>query len=170
MAEKKQKRPTEAISGLYGAIPFAVLDSVAFVGAGYTAKALLFELLRQHNGSNNGHLQLSFSWLGGRGWNSRDVIQRARDELIERNLLILTRQGGLNYGASQYAVTWLHISNFVKLDIQARDYHPGVWASMNETNMGKKITNGVPPDGKGNTGKRYSPSPLDGTALRLAVP
>ena len=60
MAEKKQKRPVEAISGLYGAIPHAVMDGVAFKGASYPAKSLLFELMRQHNGKNNGQLQLSF--------------------------------------------------------------------------------------------------------------
>lgn len=164
MAEKKQKRPLEAINGLYGAIPHAVLDSVAFMGASYPAKALVFDLMRQHSGNNNGHLHLSFSWLANRGWKSRDVIQRARAELIERNLLIQTRQGGLNIGASRYAVTWLHISNFVGLDIQSKNYHPGAWAFMNELSMGRKITNAVPQDGKGNTGKRYSAIPPAGTA------
>lgn len=164
MAEKKQKRPVEAINGLYGAIPHAVLDSVAFMGASYPAKALVFDLMRQYSGNNNGHLHLSFSWLANRGWKSRDVIQRARAELIERSLLIQTRQGGLNIGASRYAVTWLHISNFVGLDIQSKNYHPGAWVFMNELSMGRKITNAVPPVGKGNTGKRYSAIPPAGTA------
>lgn len=170
MAEKIQKRPVEAISGLYGAIPHAVLDSVAFMGANYPAKALLFDLLRQHSGNNNGHLHLSFSWLERRGWKSRDVIQRARAELIERNLMIQTRQGGLNIGASRYAVTWLRISNFVGLDIQSKDYHPGAWAFMDKLPMGKKIASAVPPDGKGNTGSRYSAIPPAGTAECLTVP
>ena len=83
---------------------------------------------------------------------------------MERNLLIQTRQGGLNIGASRYAVTWLVISNFVGLDIQAKTYHPGAWAFMNELPMGKKITHAIPPNGKGNTAIRYSPSPPTGTA------
>lgn len=164
MAEKKQKRPVEAIDGLYGAIPHLVMDSVAFMGASYPAKALLFELMRQHSGKNNGHLHLSFSWLEKRGWKSRDVIQRAKNKLIERNLIILTRQGGLNISASRYAVTWLKISNFVGLDIQSKDYHPGAWAFMNELSMGRKIADAAPLNGKGNTGKRYSPNPPAGTA------
>lgn len=170
MADKKQKRPVEAISGLYGAIPHAVLDSVAFMGASYPAKALIFDLLRQHSGKNNGHLHLSFSWLARRGWKSRDVIQRAKAELTERNLLLQTRQGGLNIGASRYAVTWLHISNFAGLDIQSKDYHPGAWAFMDKLPMGKKIANAVPPDGKGNTASRYSASPPPGKAKCLTVP
>lgn len=170
MADKKQKRPVEAISGLYGAIPHAVLDSVAFMGASYPAKSLLFDLMRQHSGNNNGHLHLSFSWLERRGWKSRDVIQRARAELLERGLLIQTKQGGLNIGASRYAVTWLKISNFVGLDIQAKDYHPGAWAFMDTLPMGKKIANAVPSDGKGNTASRYSASPPAGKVKCLTVP
>jgi len=170
MAEKKQKRPVEAISGLYGAIPHAVMDGNAFKGASYPAKSLLFELMRQHSGKNNGHLQLSFSWLQGRGWKSRDVIQRARDELIERGLLIQTRQGGLNIGASRYAVTWLHIMNYVGLEIQGKDYHPGAWSFMDALPIAKQNAPTSPPNGKGNTGSRYSPRPPAGTGEALAVP
>jgi hypothetical protein len=163
-SQKRQKRPIEAIDGLYGAIPFAVLDSEAFKGASHPAKALLFDLMRQHSGNNNGQLHLSFSWLAKRGWKSRDVVQRARDELIKRNLLIKTRQGGLNIGASRYAVTWLSITNYVGLDIQAKHYHRGAWVSMNDLPMGRKITNAIPLDGKGSTVKQYSPSRPAGTA------
>lgn len=170
MAEKKQKRPVEAIGGLYGAIPHAVMDGVAFKGASYPAKALLFELMRQHSGKNNGHLQLSFSWLQGRGWKSRDVIQRARDELIERGLLIQTRQGGLNIGASRYAVTWLTISNFVGLEIQGKDYHPGAWGFMDTLPIAKQNASTSPANGKGNPASRYSPHPSAGTGEALAVP
>jgi len=164
MAEKKQKRPVEAIAGLYSAIPHAVLDSVAFKGASYPAKALILDLMRQHSGNNNGHLHLSFSWLAGRDWKSRDVIQRARAELIDRKLIIQTRQGGLNVGASRYAVTWLRISNFAGLDIQSAQYYPGAWAAMNDLRAGKKSTGTDPPDGKGSTGTRASPVPGGGPA------
>lgn len=170
MAEKKQKRPVESIGGLYSAIPHAVLDGTAFKGATYPAKALLFELMRQHSGSNNGHLHLSFSWLQGRGWKSRDVIQRAKDELMQRGLLIQTRQGGLNIGASRYAVTWLKISNYVGLEIEGKDYHPGAWGFMDALPIAKKNANAVPANGKGSTASRYSPLPPAGTGESLAVP
>ncbi len=164
MAAKKQKRPEEAVSGLYSPMPHTVLDSVAFKSLGYPAKALLFDLIRQHTGVNNGHLHLSFSWLASRGWKSRDVIQRARAELMKHDLLIQTKQGGLNIGASRYAVTWLKITNFLGLDIQAKDYHLGAWALMNDLSVSRKITNAVPPKGKGNTFCRDSPVPPAGTA------
>ncbi len=138
MSSKRQKRPVEAIAGLYSTIPHAVLDSTAFKGSGHPAKALLLELMRQHTGKNNGHLQLSTCWLiKERGWKSRGVIQRARDELINRKLVILTRQGGINAGASQYAVTWLAITNFVNLDIHKKDYHQGAWSLMDKLQVVK---------------------------------
>ena len=170
MAEKKQKRPLESISGRYGAIPHGVLDSNAFQGLNYPAKALLFDLMRQHSGSNNGHLHLSFAWLAVRGWKSRDVIQRARAELIARGLLIQTRQGGLNIGASRFAVTWLHITNFVGLDIEGKHYHPGAWSLMDPMPIAHKNANAVPLNGKGTPASRYSPVPLAGTDTRPTVP
>jgi hypothetical protein len=172
MAERKQKRLVESISGLYGGIPHAVLDSTAFKGLSYPAKALLFELMRQHNAvkGNNGHLHLSFSWLARRGWKSRDVIQRARAELLERGLLIQTRQGGLNIGASGYALTWLHITNYVGLEIERKDYHPGAWGFMDALPIAKKSANTSPLTGKGNTASRYGSLPPAGTGEALAVP
>lgn len=170
MAEKKQKRPLESIGGLYAAIPHNLLDSNAFKSLNYPAKALLFDLMRQHSGSNNGHLHLSFAWLAGRGWKSRDVIQRARAELITRGLLIQTRQGGLNIGASRYAVTWLKITNFVGLDIEAKHYHPGAWALMDPMPIANKNANAVPLNGKGTPASRYSPVPPAGIDARTTVP
>ncbi len=129
----KKARAPERISGGFGGIPHAVMDCTAFKGAGHIAKALLFELIRQVNGSNNGHLQLSYEWLTKRrGWKSRDTIKRARLELVERGLVLETRKGGLNKGAAQFALTWLPISNSTGLDFVASDYQPGAWAMMDK--------------------------------------
>jgi hypothetical protein len=146
------------------------MDGVAFRGAPYPTKALLFELMRQHSGANNGHLHLAFSWLHSRGWTSRDVIQRAKGNLLERGLIIQTRQGGLNLDASLFAVTWLDISNFVGLDIAAKDYHRGAWAFLDKLPAPNKNTLADPLNGKGSTGKRYSPIPPSGTAQAPTVP
>lgn len=169
MTRKSQKRPPEAVEGTYSALPHNVLDSVAFTGASYTAKALLFELMRQHNGSNNGHLQLAYSWLKTRGWTSRSVIKRARDELVSRNLIICTKIGGLNMGAAQFCVTWLSISNFIGLDITSKDYHKGGYAVMNKLPPGK-IKKPTPLGGTANTFNRASTVPLSSTAEVATVP
>ena len=121
---KKLKQP-ERIDGSYSAIPHAVLDSAAFIGASNAAKALLFAIIRQHSGANNGRIQLTQPWLSKQGFTSSSVY-KARDELISRGLLSQTKYGGLHMGPNWYAVTWLTISNFVGLDIDRFDR--GAWA------------------------------------------
>lgn len=127
----RTKKPVEAVRGTYSAMPHAVMDSPAYIGAGVAAKALLCELIRQHNGSNNGRLHLSHKWLAPRGWPSKSTVEKARAELIERGLIVQTKQGGLFIGASWHALTWLPVSNFVGLDIASNQYHPGGWQLCN---------------------------------------
>ena len=96
---------------MYAPLPFAVLDGAAYQGSSFPARGLLVEVVRQHSGSNNGHMQLTMAWLVRRGWTSCDVVQRAKAELIDRGLIIETRKGGLNNGPSLFALTWLERSS-----------------------------------------------------------
>jgi hypothetical protein len=123
----KRNKPPERVEGSYSALPHAVLDSPAYTGASIVAKALLLELARQHNGANNGRFHLAHSWLSRRGWPSKSTVEKARDELLERGLIVQTKQGGLFIGPTWFAVTWLPITNFVGLDIGAHQYHRGGW-------------------------------------------
>ena len=158
----KHKKPLEPCQGYYSALPHGLLDSVAFMGAGHPARSLLFDLLRQHNGRNNGHIQMAAPWMKKRGWTSNDVLHRAKLELIERGLIIQTRQGGLNAGANLYAVTWLPITNFVGLDIQSNHYYPGAWRFMDTLPaIGKHKLSSV---------SRCSTRPPHGVADPLAAP
>lgn len=124
---RSSKKPPETINCLFSAIPHAVLDSRAFTGATDKAKALLFAFIRQHSGSNNGHIQITPQWLKKQGFTSSGNW-KARDELLERGLIIQTRWGGLNAGPNYFALSWLIISNFVGLDISADNYQRGAWA------------------------------------------
>lgn len=128
----KQLRP-ELISGGYGAIPWIVMDSMSFKGASDKAKALLFALMRQHSGNNNGHLHLAKKWLYNQGWTCDENNRKARKELIERGLVIQTKWGGLNMGADLFALTWYDISNYVGLDINAKCYAKGLYQLCNLT-------------------------------------
>jgi len=123
----RTKKPPEAARGAYSALPHAILDSPAYTGASIAAKALLCELLRQHNGVNNGRFHLVHTWLAKRGWASKSIVEKARDELLTRGLIIQTKQGGLFIGPTWFAVTWLPISNHVGLEIGPHQYHPGGW-------------------------------------------
>lgn len=146
-----KKRAPERLSERYAGIPHAALDSIAYQGATMSARCLLMELARQHNGSNNGHLQLSQQYLFRRGWKSADTIYRAKEELIQRMLVIQTRLGGFNIGASQYALTWHHITNFVGLEIKRGEYHPGLYLTFKES---------APK--KGRSDSRTEPNPISG--------
>ena len=157
----KHKKPLEPCQGRYSAISHDLLDSVSFMDAGHTARSLLFDLIRQHTGQNNGHLQMAASWMKKRGWTS-NVMYQAKLELIGRRLIIQTRQGGLNAGPNLYAVIWLQISSFRELDIDSKHYHPGKWRFMDT----------IPPIAKHklNSVERTSPFPLHGVVEYAAAP
>ena len=79
------------------------------------AKSLLFALLRQHNGINNGHLHLAKSWLYSQGWTCDENNRKAKRELIDRGLIFHTKHGGSNMRPDLFALTWLIISNYIGL-------------------------------------------------------
>ncbi len=116
---KKSKQQFETFTGPGNRIPHAVLDGLAFVGASDRAKSFLFALIRQHNGVNNGRLQLTDKWLAKQGYPSAGMNIKSRAELIDRGLIVQTKWGGLNSGCNWFAVTWLPISSFIGLDITA---------------------------------------------------
>lgn len=128
---KGNRKPAEAVRSRYTALPHALLDSVAFMGASHLARSLLCDLMRQHNGGNNGFIHAAVGWLRKRGWASTGQIQKAKAELIERGLIVRTKAGGLNAGPDLYALTWLPVSNFVGLDLKPAQYHPGAWSLLN---------------------------------------
>lgn len=131
MARKNKQARLESISGGYAAIPWAVLDSVSFKGASEKAKALLFALMRQHTGNNNGHLHLAKKWLYNHGWTCHENNSKARNELIDRGLVVQTKWGGLNIGSDLFALTWYDITNYVGLDISVKGYSRGAYLLCN---------------------------------------
>lgn len=131
MARRSKKSRPESVKGGYSAMPWLVFDSTSFKGASDKAKALLWALMRQHNGANNGHLHLANTWLSKQGYTCPASNQKARDELIERSLIVQTKMGGLNFGANLFALTWLDITNFVGIDITAKDYSRGAYMLCN---------------------------------------
>ena len=157
MARKNKQARLESISGGYAAIPWTVLDSNSFKGASEKAKALLFALMRQHTGNNNGHLHLAKKWLYNHGWTCHENNSKARKELIERGLIVQTKWGGLNIGADLFALTWYDITNYVGLDISAKGYARGAYLLCNLAPTPRR----KPPTKKQNalTNNRTSPVP-----------
>ncbi len=90
----------------YQRYPACVLNHSDYIKLSHAAKALLTDISAQYNGKNNGDLQCSRSVMSSRGWKSNDTRERALKELIEANLIVLTRQGGRGIGPNLYALTW----------------------------------------------------------------
>lgn len=92
----------------YSAWPHACAIHENFYRLSNSAKALLFELLGQYRGNNNGDLCCAWGLLKKRGWRSRATIERARNELLKSGWIVLTRLGGRNK-ANLYALTFYAI-------------------------------------------------------------
>ena len=82
------------------------------------AKALILDLTMQYTGRNNGDLIITWKYMKSRNWRSRGTLDSAKQELLDKGMIELTRQGGLGF-ASLYAVTWWPINECKgKLDVR----------------------------------------------------
>ena len=95
----------------YAAIEHRVIDSEAFAKATPTAIKLLNILTRQLNGSNNGHLQATFSYCRPRGIKSQTTLSNAIATLISLGLIYRTKSSGPRRQWAKYAVTWFPITD-----------------------------------------------------------
>jgi hypothetical protein len=92
--------------GGFVALPWSVLDCPAYARLSHPARSLLMEFARQFVRDNNGRLLASSAYLAARGWNSNDVITRAKRELLEAGFIFETAKGQRPNKAAWYAVTW----------------------------------------------------------------
>lgn len=106
-------------SGGFIALPWSVVDCPAYANLSHPARSLLMEIARQFVGDNNGRLLASASYLGKRGWNSSDVISRAKRELIQAGFIYETVKGHRPNKASWYAVTWHTLDKLAGYDAGA---------------------------------------------------
>lgn len=111
---KKRGHDSSRDAGGFVALPWSVLDSPAYLQLSVHAKALLIDVARQYVRDNNGRLLCSRAYMGARGWNSSDMLTKAKRELIAAGFLFETVMGARPAKASWYALTWF-----------ALDLHPG---------------------------------------------
>lgn len=127
MARTRPRSVGRSHAGKFLRVPTDVLNSANFKKLTTKSKALLLDLGAKFNGFNNGDLAMPWSWMKDRGWNSKQTLANARDELIAFGMIELTRQGGLN-GPNLYAFTWLPIEPCKgKLDVAATSVASGKW-------------------------------------------
>ena len=155
---ERSKRGAGRDPGGFSALPWSVMDSPAFMKLSHPAKALLLELARQCHGDDNGRLLLSRVYLAARGWKSADVIQRAKNELLEAEFIFQTVQGCRPNKASWYAVTWHKLGKLQGFD-------PGIERAFRQGAYRKNAPLIPPP---GTEAASIAPSP--GTAGVRSVP
>lgn len=107
MAQKRYKGANDKRDGgAFVAVPLSVLNSQAYIDANPYARTLLFDLIAQYRGNNNGDLCAAWRLMRPRGWRSPVTLNKAKQELLELGLIAETRKGARPNKASLYALTW----------------------------------------------------------------
>lgn len=117
-----RKKPENAISGRFLALPHTVMDSTAFVELSYPASRLLIDIARQYTGKNNGQLLCAASVMAKRGWNSNDTLTRARRELESAGFIQQTRMPLMPRRAAWYGLTWRLLDYLPEMDLKPADF------------------------------------------------
>jgi hypothetical protein len=127
---KKKKNwlsPERREPGGFAALPHCLLASQVYTGLSAHAVKLLNDLLAQFKGFNNGDLCLTWTLMEKRGWKSRDTLHKARQELLDCELILVSRYGDRKR-ATLYALTFFAIDECNgKLDIKATEKPISTW-------------------------------------------
>lgn len=88
---------------------YAIFDHPDYITLSFTQRALLWDLARQYNGSNNGDLTLAPKIMRKWGW-KKDTLLRNRYALLEKGWLIITGCKKVRKGNCYlYALSWLKV-------------------------------------------------------------
>lgn len=133
MARKRFKGASEKRDGgTFVIIPLAVLTSRAYLDASPHARMLLFDLLAQYRGNNNGDLCAAWRLMKPRGWRSPVTLNKAKRELLELGLIVETRKGARPNKASLYALTWHALDECSgKLDLSSKAFPRSAYLKRN---------------------------------------
>ena len=103
-SEKRLRIKGRQTTSPFVMFPCHVLDHEVFKTLSKRATKLVIDIASQYRGHNNGDLCAPLSLMRERGWNSSDQLEKAKNELIEKDVILVARQGGRNK-ANLYALT-----------------------------------------------------------------
>lgn len=153
MARGKRYKSSSRDAGGFVAIPWSVLDSASYQELSHPARSLLMEFARQYHGDDNGRMVATHAYLKSRGWSSKDVITRAKNELLDAGLIFETCKGQRPHKASWYALTWLSLDKLEGYDAGVEKAFPrGAYGAK------KRLERAAPAPSGGVTGKPIGPS------------
>ena len=125
--EKRRRITGRQTTNSFLSLPHHVLNHENFRCLSPRATKLAIDIAVQYRGSNNGDLCAPLSLMRDRGWNSSDQLDKAKKELVGKDVIRVARQGGLNK-CNLYALTWFPIDECKgKLDIASTITAPGNW-------------------------------------------
>lgn len=114
--------------GGYGSIPCEVISGPDWICLSLAAVKVLFILVSQYKGHNNGDLCATESVMSKYGISSPNTINRSLKELVARGLIAKTQNGYRGSDGrrrpSLYAVTWLPVDSIE--DQQAGEWIPKI--------------------------------------------
>lgn len=127
MANKRNRTTNRNEAGSFLAVPHELLLSNAYKSLSSKAVKCLFDIYVEYKGNNNGDFSCTFKLMKERGWKSKSHLDNAKNELLEKGFIVLTRQGGRNR-CNLYAVTWKPINECKgKLDRKENTIPLGYW-------------------------------------------
>lgn len=97
-------------AGAFVMIPHIVVDSAAFQSCKPAERAILIELIRRHNGRNNGFIALSARDAAGIVHVNKDTANKALNALWSKGLIDCARAGGFSFKlrhSSEWRLTWI---------------------------------------------------------------
>jgi len=135
-SEKRLRFLGRQTTGSFLRLPHDLLGHDSISTLSPRATKLLIDVATEYNGCNNGDLCAPLSVMRKRGWKSSDQLFKARKELLDRGLILTSRQGGLNK-CSLFALTWFQIDDCKgKLDTPSTDVAPHNWKLWSEPDDG----------------------------------
>lgn len=136
---KQVKQKRDGASGAVLVMPHVVLNSEAYKTLSSNAIRLLIDIAQQYNTYNNGALLASWRYMSeNRGWKSSDLLSKAKNELLERELLIQTVQGQRPNKASWYGLGWLALDDITGMEISHQSWPRGAYARWSQAQETKK--------------------------------
>lgn len=120
-------------SGAFRQVPLSVLEGRAYLDCSPYAVKLLFDLLTQYRGQNNGDLTAAWKIMKPRGWRSEMTLHKAKKELLSGGLIVETRMGARPNKCSLYALTFFDLDENDKLEMTKRGFPRGAYKLKDPT-------------------------------------
>lgn len=109
-------------------LPRMLINTQKFYALNGNSVKLLIFMIYFYNQKNNGLLTAEKSKMRRLGWTSSDTLSNAKKELVRKEFLYVTRQGGLSNDATWYALTWRSLDESSGYDAGiANNFKIGSW-------------------------------------------